>query len=662
MLSCAPCRLPPLAAPATNQRWPSPRPIIRVLAPADDPPTRPTIGHAHEDQYPLIIDTFQPTPRLSVEQPSGRTHNTAPAYENFLTERSRVLRLFNLPPAAASFLSAVFGPSLDNNGTAPATLWTVREDYPGPRPAEDDCVYAVFRTHEEARAALALDAAALLSVAPAREHDLLPFQKLQRLDLPGPASPMYALHLPPSPATSLPPLSPARPTRPCPTPLRSSVSTSDMHTRVVHDATRFADRAPAAYTLSSNPPAARASFRMGDWMCPAPNCAVHNFQRNLSCIGCGSPRPADGFTSPEPRSPPAWTAQNRVCPSPRFMGGMHGPMSHPPPAPLDDLSRLVKSHPAPHALISPGTPKTPAYPILTPSGRALAVGGKVQNVSTDPFTPCLMWWPDNEPLPEQSQIRPSGLIGVQHPPILNTGNRGPIEHQPGDWVCGKCSYLNWRRRKVCQTCFPYAEGNGDSISAAVQAERIALLASVIAKETTVSSPLSTQAPLTPLHHSQSPIPHVPQPRSSLFVDISPELQGSRSRTDLPPDDTSMYMGSRTIYQTGGHRQPSPPSPIAPARKPAPAPSALLPSFLHDIVRSPSLSPASTSSAFSLEECDEGFSLHAHPRGEGRDRTLVAKSSFSSLGGGSIWRLDGEESKALSSVSQLERQLAVVDIK
>lgn len=37
---------------------------------------------------------------------------------------------------------------------------------------------------------------------------------------------------------------------------------------------------------------------------------------------------------------------------------------------------------------------------------------------------------------------------------MNTGNKGPIEHQPGDWVCHKCGYLNWRRRKVCQTCFP----------------------------------------------------------------------------------------------------------------------------------------------------------------------------------------------------------------
>lgn len=98
-------------------------------------------------------------------------------------------------------------------------------------------------------------------------------------------------------------------------------------------------------------------------------------------------------------------------------------------------------------------PQKPSHPLLTPSGRAFAVGGRVQNVSSDPLNPCIMYWPDNEPFPEQSQIRPSNVVGVA-PPILNTGNRGPISHQPGDWICGKCNYLNWRRRKVCQTCLP----------------------------------------------------------------------------------------------------------------------------------------------------------------------------------------------------------------
>jgi hypothetical protein len=61
-----------------------------------------------------------------------------------------------------------------------------------------------------------------------------------------------------------------------------------------------------------------------------------------------------------------------------------------------------------------------------------------------------MFWPDNEPLPDPGQCRPAGLLGGfwrqvgtsgPLPPILNTGNKGPIESQPGDWTCRKCEYL-----------------------------------------------------------------------------------------------------------------------------------------------------------------------------------------------------------------------------
>ncbi|KAJ7739526.1 hypothetical protein B0H16DRAFT_1268724, partial [Mycena metata] len=43
---------------------------------------------------------------------------------------------------------------------------------------------------------------------------------------------------------------------------------------------------------------------------------------------------------------------------------------------------------------------------LTPSGRALARRGKFTNISADPLNPCMMYWPENEPLPEAGQIRP----------------------------------------------------------------------------------------------------------------------------------------------------------------------------------------------------------------------------------------------------------------
>ncbi|KAI0296993.1 hypothetical protein B0F90DRAFT_981652 [Multifurca ochricompacta] len=154
----------------------------------------------------------------------------------------------------------------------------------------------------------------------------------------------------------------------------------------------------------------------------------HPPRRNFSCIGCGCPRPSKAH-APSPRSSQPHGANNTTqVPSPRFAGIPESQM----PASL--------SHRIPH--------------ILTPSGRAFSVGGRVQDVSSDPLLPCILFWPDNEPFPEQGQIRRSGPVGVPHPPILNTGNRGPIEHQPGDWICEKCNYLNWRRRKVCQTCYP----------------------------------------------------------------------------------------------------------------------------------------------------------------------------------------------------------------
>jgi hypothetical protein len=60
--------------------------------------------------------------------------------------------------------------------------------------------------------------------------------------------------------------------------------------------------------------------------------------------------------------------------------------------------------------------------ILTPSGRAFSFGGRVQDVSLDPLSPCIIFWPDNEPFPEQSQIRPSDLVGVPVRVTLTTIN------------------------------------------------------------------------------------------------------------------------------------------------------------------------------------------------------------------------------------------------
>ncbi|SRR5258708_2913901 len=106
-------------------------------------------------------------------------------------------------------------------------------------------------------------------------------------------------------------------------------------------------------------------------------------RRNFTCIGCGCPRPSSSHTLSTPRTSLP-TINPALVPSPRFAGA---PEPHMP-----------ASHKIPH--------------ILTPSGRAFSIGGRVQDVSSDPLYSCFMFWPDNEPLPEQGQIRPSNLFGA----------------------------------------------------------------------------------------------------------------------------------------------------------------------------------------------------------------------------------------------------------
>jgi hypothetical protein len=136
-------------------------------------------------------------------------------------------------------------------------------------------------------------------------------------------------------------------------------------------------------------------------------------RRNLSCIGCGCPRA--GVPSPTPIYQ-SGTPPTRLISSPRFVTSPGFPTYFPqpqlsPPQPSTPFISPSQQFPAPPTSL-PSKGLSPSHPLLTPSGRAFAVGGKVQNVSKDPLTPCVMYWPDNEAIPEQGQIRPSGLSGV----------------------------------------------------------------------------------------------------------------------------------------------------------------------------------------------------------------------------------------------------------
>lgn len=159
-------------------------------------------------------------------------------------------------------------------------------------------------------------------------------------------------------------------------------------------------------------------------------------RRNLSCIGCGSPRsPTSSASSLSLSTSRPSLASPRFTTAPSASASASAPVSTTtttttyyssggliPPQPSPPLSAPTTSSP-PLSVSNNVTNNKSPHPLLTPSGRAFAVGGKVQNISSDPLNPCIMYWPDNEPFPEQGQIRPSGLVGI---PVRSLS-------QPGVW-------------------------------------------------------------------------------------------------------------------------------------------------------------------------------------------------------------------------------------
>ncbi|CDO74691.1 hypothetical protein BN946_scf184960.g5 [Trametes cinnabarina] len=396
-----------------------------------------------------ISTAANPLFRNAVSLPSSPTLR-----EKFMSTSSRVVRNKIAPPTPMLAQS--------DSATAPS-----------------GGIWAVFSSHEDARAALSLGCD-IFSVSPALESDLASLPALKRLHLDHPVRPTFKLYLrtmrlPCSQERDMPPRQSSAYLPPLSIPDMSAHdiystggprSPFNMRSNVQAPLGDPLGSMAASYTISSNPPNPKTNFRAGDWMCSAPNCSAHNFQRNIACIVCGRPRSGGAPPlSAEQAYSPNYPLAN---PSPRFASRYNGTQSAPqtPLAPTPSAASGFPfqgpAHgaglgvaPPPHAH-TPSKAPPPQYPPLTPSGRALAVGGRVRNISRDPLSPCVMYWPDNEPLPEPCQIRPIDSALMTYPPIINTGNKGAAEKQPGDWICGKCNYHNWRRRKVCQTCFPCA--------------------------------------------------------------------------------------------------------------------------------------------------------------------------------------------------------------
>ncbi|KAG8737721.1 hypothetical protein FRC10_007899 [Ceratobasidium sp. 414] len=440
--------------------------------------------------------------------------------ELFISSSSRVVRIHNLGPGAASLVVSLLQA---NSIMLPVSAWSLREQFGGPPPGCESSIWGVFRTHDDACRVLRLDGAHGIAVSTALEDDLKPFSKLRRFDLQddvdsslhinfitpafGPTSranqplldlPVLARASSPSPVLYSSDefytrnsgfLTPPTPTTALSSCGSSSEGTSPPSSTLSLFGARHGEYLPHAvpdvgFVMSTNPPSPRSSFKRGDWICATPQCATHNFGRNPACIVCAAPRPLD--LAPKPASDYDRYFDQRAPlplgpPPPRRCNPLALPLvTSLPPATTSPTQSFARTQP----------PRLPS--ILTPSGRAFARGGRIRDVSTVASSPLVIFWPDNEPLPLPCQIRPPFSPG-SHPPIMNTGNKGPVEHQPGDWYCGKCSYMNWRRRKVCQTCYPFADGNADGVSPAVQAERINALAQIAGSALANLEPLALLA-------------------------------------------------------------------------------------------------------------------------------------------------------------------------
>jgi hypothetical protein len=70
--------------------------------------------------------------------------------------------------------------------------------------------------------------------------------------------------------------------------------------------------------------------------------------------------------------------------------------------------------------------------------------------------PLQLFWPSKLPPPCPEQVRPSrkhretAFRRLRKESLLFVFT----DRQDGDWDCNACGHTNWRRRKVCQKCFP----------------------------------------------------------------------------------------------------------------------------------------------------------------------------------------------------------------
>ncbi|GAA5933923.1 hypothetical protein JCM3775_000324 [Rhodotorula graminis] len=260
-------------------------------------------------------------------------------------------------------------------------------------------------------------------------------------------------------------------------------------------------------------------------------------------------------------APTTWLNGRRELWSSTTVPSTPGPHESPPLVPVPALHNLPP-RPGPHTPHAPpifdldkhlfGTPTRPV-PLAPPSHRrappiplpplpplaplptpALAPAKSLDSAHVRAHTMYPLSPADTERVaqlhggrvPSLQQLAPPQHEATATAPVVNTGNVGPMVVQVGDWRCGVCAFINWRRRKICVKCFPHANDLGDILTIkSQQAASLARGSSSPVALATSSPSASASAPRTGPPSTSPGIPHAyfasAPPCSNLPVTRSP---------------------------------------------------------------------------------------------------------------------------------------------
>ncbi|KAM0747984.1 hypothetical protein T439DRAFT_87813 [Meredithblackwellia eburnea MCA 4105] len=205
----------------------------------------------------------------------------------------------------------------------------------------------------------------------------------------------------------------------------------------------------------------------------------------------------------------------------------------------------------------PLPPPTPSAPSAIFSSRTLtAVPPKKSAYPLSPEDTARIATLHDGRVPSLDQLAPPMDIEVAAgaQPIVNTGNQGPMVVQPGDWKCGTCSFVNWRRRKICMRCFPHANDIGSLLTIQQAGGQHSVPASFVP---------TTMAPAPPTSFTQSNITgslSLPPGYLLSIPSISPSQEfptPSHRASQRRPRSSVGWTGHGSIWSAYPHPQPLP---------------------------------------------------------------------------------------------------------